>query len=48
MQHRKDTFVRMKILVIEEVDNISNLMIAEPEPASFVASLLLSTISIIF
>jgi hypothetical protein len=35
MQHRMDTFVRMKILDIEEVDNISNLMITEPEHADY-------------
>jgi hypothetical protein len=35
MQHRKDTFVCMKILSIEEVDNISNLMIDDPEHADY-------------
>ena len=35
MQHRKDTFVCMKILGIEEVDNISNLMIDQPVHADY-------------
>jgi hypothetical protein len=35
MQHRKDTFVYMKILGIEEVDDISNLMIDEPVHADY-------------
>ena len=33
IHHRKDTFVYMKILGIEEVDNISKLMITEPPHA---------------
>jgi hypothetical protein len=35
MQHRKDTFVYMKILGVEEVDHISNLLIDEPVHADY-------------
>jgi hypothetical protein len=35
MQHRRDTFAYMKILGVEEVDNISNLMIDDPVHADY-------------
>lgn len=38
MQHRKDTFVFMKILDIEEVNNISNLLVTDPLQADILLS----------
>jgi hypothetical protein len=35
IHHRKDTFVYMKILGIEEVNNISNLLITDPPHADY-------------